>query len=66
LAGKLYLREAGNRVGRAAGVLYAGDLAGGWLAGLLAGVAFLPILGFFDTCLVIFILKLSSLLLLLF
>ena len=66
LAGKLYLQEAPNRVGRASGLLYASDLFGGWLAGILAGVAFLPILGFFNTCMVMALLKLSSLILLCF
>ncbi|MDD5505899.1 MAG: spermine synthase [Candidatus Omnitrophica bacterium] len=65
LAGKIYLGKADN-VGSASGLLYAGDLAGGWLAGMLTGVVFLPILGFFDTCLLVAILKLSSLLVLCF
>jgi len=63
LAGKIYLGGADN-VGGASGALYASDLAGGWLAGILTGVAFLPILGFFNTCLLMVILKLSSLLVL--
>ncbi|MDD5196930.1 MAG: spermine synthase [Candidatus Omnitrophica bacterium] len=63
LAGKIYLGRKDN-VGSASGILYAGDLAGGWLAGILAGVVFLPVLGFFNTCLLMVILKLSSLVLL--
>jgi spermidine synthase len=65
LAGKIYLGRKDN-VGSVSGILYAGDLAGGWLAGILAGVVFLPILGFFHTCLLVVILKLSSLSLFLF
>ena len=65
LAGKIYLEEA-DKVGNASGMLYASDLIGGWLAGMLAGVVFLPILGFFNTCLLLVILKLSSLLVLYF
>jgi spermidine synthase len=65
LAGKIYLGET-EKVGSASGILYASDLAGGWLAGMLTGVLFLPILGFFNTCLLVVILKLSSLLVLCF
>ncbi|MDD2679608.1 MAG: spermine synthase [Candidatus Omnitrophica bacterium] len=63
LAGKIYLAEQ-DSAGSASGILYASDLIGGWLAGVSAGVVFLPILGFFNTCLLLLILKLSSLLVL--
>jgi len=66
LVGKLYLGETNNRVGEASGWLYASDLLGGWLAGVLTGVAFLPILGFFNTCMVMLMLKISSLIVLCF
>lgn len=61
LAGKMYLGGEGNKIGRVSGVLYASDLIGGWLAGIFAGVVFLPVLGLFNTCLLIVMLKLSSL-----
>ncbi len=63
LAGKIYLGEKA-KLGEACGALYGADLLGGWLAGIAAGVFFLPILGIFATCLVVALLKLSSLLLL--
>jgi hypothetical protein len=44
--------------------LYAADLLGGWAAGILGGIVFLPILGLLNTCLVIVLLKVSSILLL--
>jgi len=52
-------------LGETAGVLYAADLIGGWFAGILGGVVFLPVLGLFQTCMIIVILKLSSIFLLL-
>lgn len=60
---KLYIREKIN-VGRGAGILYACDLLGGWLAAILAGILFLPVLGLFNTFLLIAGLKLSSFILL--
>jgi len=63
LAGKIYLKKK-EQLGQTAGLLYCADLIGGWLAGLSAGIIFLPILGLFNTCLVIVMLKISSLILL--
>ncbi|MFA5063450.1 MAG: fused MFS/spermidine synthase [Candidatus Omnitrophota bacterium] len=63
LAGKLCLKDEAG-LGSVSGALYASDLIGGWLSGILTGIVFLPLLGFFDTCLVIFMLKLSSLIVL--
>jgi spermidine synthase len=63
LASKIYLKE-GNQIGETAGLLYFADLAGGWLAGIFGGIIFLPILGLFNTCLIIAFLKISSILLL--
>jgi spermidine synthase len=63
LATKMYLGERGQ-VGLVAGLLYFSDLIGGWLAGIVGAVVFLPVLGLFNTCMVIIFLKLSSLLLL--
>ena len=65
LAGKIYL-EKKQEVGSATGILYGADLLGGWFAGMLGGIVFLPVLGVWNTCLVIVIFKLSSLLLLIF
>jgi len=63
LATKMYLEDK-RQVGFTSGLLYFSDLIGGWLAGVVGAVVFLPILGLFNTCMVIIFLKLSSLLLL--
>lgn len=63
LASKIY-SDKNKPVGETAGLLYCADLIGGWIAGILGGIIFLPILGLFNTCLVIVILKLSSVVLL--
>lgn len=63
LASKIYLKEK-EEVGRVAGLLYFSDLVGGCIAAILGGVVFLPILGLFHTCMVIILVKLSSLMLL--
>jgi len=63
LASKIYLKEK-ERVGEVSGLLYAADLLGSWMAGILGGIIFLPILGVFGACMVIVMFKLSSLLLL--
>lgn len=65
LASKIYLREE-RKVGEVSGLLYGADLLGGWLAGILGGIILLPVLGLFGTCMIIMMLKLSSLFLLIF
>ncbi len=64
LASKICLGEK-KEIGEVSGLISAADLAGGWIAGVLGGVILLPILGLFNTCIVILLLKLSSLILLL-
>ena len=64
LANKIYLRRQG-RIGTTVGVIYAADLLGGWFAAVLSGILFLPILGLINTCVVILILKMISLIFLL-
>ncbi|MEW6101187.1 MAG: hypothetical protein AB1481_02715 [Candidatus Omnitrophota bacterium] len=64
LASNIYLAKEGG-VGSTVGVLYACDLAGGWFAGLTGGIILLPILGLFNTCLIMLMLKASSLILVL-
>lgn len=61
LAAKMYLGGNDIMVGETAGVLYFWDLLGGCLAGLIGGVVLLPVLGLFNTCLTIALLKISSL-----
>ena len=60
LANKIYLKGR-DRIGATVGVIYAADLFGGWFAAVLSGIFFLPILGLVDTCIVIFVIKLISL-----
>jgi spermidine synthase len=62
LAGIIYT-DKNRGAGRVSGVLFASDLLGGWAAGVFGAIIFLPVLGFFDTCLITAMLKLSSLLL---
>ncbi|NWF92326.1 MAG: spermine synthase [Syntrophaceae bacterium] len=65
LASRIYLRlpARGPSVARTAGVLYGADLLGGFFGGLLGGVLLLPILGLRESCLMIAMIKVSSLLL---
>lgn len=63
LACKIY-SDKESRIGQTAGLLYFSDLAGGWVAGMLGGILFLPILGLFGTCMLAILFKLSSLCLL--
>ncbi len=60
LANKIYLRD-GTNLSRTAGLLYASDLLGGWLGGVVGAVVLLPVLGLLGTCIVIALLKISSL-----
>ena len=59
LANKLYLKKSGN-LSQTAGWLYASDLLGGWLGGIVGAVVLLPVLGLAGTCLTVALLKLTS------
>jgi spermidine synthase len=59
LASKIYLNFSRN-VGGTVGLLYAADLLGGWAGGIVGGVALLPVLGLVETCLIVGVLKLIS------
>ncbi len=59
LANQLYL-QAPASLSQTAGLLYAADLLGGWLGGIVGGVVLLPVLGLGGTCLTIALLKLAS------
>jgi spermidine synthase len=59
LANKLYLKN-GASLSRTAGLLYASDLLGGWLGGIVGAVALLPVLGLTGTCMTVGLLKLAS------
>jgi spermidine synthase len=60
LANKLYLRNS-KSLSQAAGSLYAADLLGGWVGGIVGAVVLLPVLGLTGTCLTVGLLKLTSL-----
>ena len=60
LASKMYLRVS---VSETAGILYASDLLGAFLGALLVSAMLLPALGVLETCLLVAVLKLGSLVL---
>lgn len=65
LANKIYLTSELERqspsLSQSAGLLYGADLFGGWIGGLLGGVLLLPVLGLVGACMVVVMLKISSL-----
>ena len=63
LATKIYLVTSpkSGTLGYTAGLLYGADLMGGFLGGLFGGILLLPILGLKESCLVIGMIKISSL-----
>ncbi len=60
LANKIHLKKS-PAIGKTAGLLYASDLLGGFIGGILGGVVLLPVLGLTHSCFVIIIFKLTSL-----
>ena len=67
LASKIYLATPGKggTLGHTAGLLYGADLLGGFLGGLGGGILLLPILGLKESCFMMAMIKISSLVLLL-
>ena len=67
LASKIYLALPGKErtLGHTAGLLYGADLLGGFLGGLWGGILLLPILGLKESCFMMAMIKISSLVLLL-
>jgi len=59
LANKLYLKDNAS-VSETAGLLYAADLIGGWVGGIVGAVVLLPALGLTGTCITVALLKLTS------
>ncbi|MCS7261615.1 MAG: fused MFS/spermidine synthase, partial [Anaerolineae bacterium] len=57
LANKLYWRESSGLM-QTAGLLYAADLLGGWLGGIVGAAVLLPVLGLVGTSLAVAMLKL--------
>jgi spermidine synthase len=64
LATKIYLHAlpAEVTIGTAAGLIYGVDLLGGFVGGLFGGLLLLPLLGLSQTCLLMALIKMSSLL----
>ena len=66
LANKLQLHADGQQnnnrtaVSRTGGMLYASDLLGGWVGGIVGAVVLVPVMGITGTCLVVALLKLAS------
>lgn len=59
LANQLYLRSDAS-FSHTAGLLYASDLLGGWLGGIIGAVVLLPVLGLWGTGIGVAVLKLTS------
>ena len=59
LGNALYLEESGS-LSRTAALLYASDLLGGWIGGIVGAVVLLPVLGVMGTCFTVGLLKLAS------
>lgn len=59
LFNKIYLQHSSN-VSRTAGLIYALDLFGGWLGGIIGGVVLLPTLGVSQVCILLALLKIGS------
>jgi spermidine synthase len=59
LANKLYSQNS-KSLSQTAGLLYASDLLGGWLGGILGALVLLPILGLPGTCITVGLFKLAS------
>ncbi len=60
LANKIYLHN-NKSLSRTAGMLYASDLLGGWMGGVVGAVVILPVLGLTGTCITVGLIKLTSL-----
>jgi spermidine synthase len=61
LANELYREDDDTGIGETAGTLYGADLLGGWLGGIVGGVVLLPVLGLLGSCVVVAMLKMSTL-----
>lgn len=59
------LQQESETTGRSAGFLYAADLAGAFLGSLVVSVVLIPVLGIVQTCYLVLIIKLGSMLVLL-
>ncbi len=62
LSNKIFFR---NTVANTAGILYSADLIGGCIGGIAGGLILIPVLGLLMSCILIAVLKVSSIILLL-
>ncbi|MDI6714385.1 MAG: fused MFS/spermidine synthase [Thermodesulfovibrio sp.] len=60
IANMIYLEKSPS-LSETAGILYSSDLIGGWISGVLGGIVLLPVLGLLNTAIVVVLLKLLSL-----
>jgi spermidine synthase len=60
LANKIHLAKNQSGLSETAGLLYGADLLGGWASGMIGGIILLPVLGVFNSCLVVVFLKLAT------
>ncbi len=65
LANQMYLK-GNDDLSRTAGLIYGADLLGGWIGGILGSIILFPVLGIQGSCIVIVLLKLTSLTVLIF
>lgn len=65
LANKIYL-DNNPDLSRTAGLIYSSDLIGGWIGGIMGSVFLLPVLGLMESCMLVVLLKLGSLIILTF
>jgi spermidine synthase len=63
LAAKMY-RGACNKKKTVAGLLYGSDLLGGYIGGIIGGIVLIPVLGLRQTCYIVAMVKLCSLIVL--
>ncbi len=59
LFNKIYLKYSSD-ISKTAGLIYALDLLGGWLGGIIGGVVLLPALGVVQVCILLALLKIGS------
>lgn len=60
LVNNMNILKYGSSVSRSFGLLYAYDLLGGWFGGMISAVVLLPVLGIFNSCIIIIAIKMCT------